>query len=199
MPGACFVCHLKGCEQCSIYLEHLLEDIEQRPSKFSFTRDEILDRIQDVWPQIGTYLTEIGEIDDLLNKIQTLETQHLQVSIPPIAQECSRKLDENSSFRNKVLKPIERPDHWSLHMWKMLEGWHTNPMSVPNAIRDNNDGYFLEEDIDIAAWLSNITADVPHQAFMHQMKAVFGSQLNFEMAFSGFDSNSLIPNHHQTR
>ncbi|KIJ57332.1 hypothetical protein M422DRAFT_238926 [Sphaerobolus stellatus SS14] len=72
-------------------------------------------------------------------------------------------------------------------------------MSIPNAIRDNNDGYFLEEDIDIMAWLSKIATDIPYPAFMHQMKAVFGSPLNFEMAFSGFETNSLIPNLQSTR
>ncbi|KIJ38599.1 hypothetical protein M422DRAFT_258708 [Sphaerobolus stellatus SS14] len=63
-------------------------------------------------------------------------------------------------------------NHWSLHMWNILKGWHTNPMSIPNAIRDNNTGYFLKEDMDVAAWLSKIATDIPHSAFMHQMKAV---------------------------
>ncbi|KIJ52801.1 hypothetical protein M422DRAFT_242722 [Sphaerobolus stellatus SS14] len=44
-------------------------------------------------------------------------------------------------------------------------------MSIPNAIRDDNNSYFLKEDIDVTAWLSKIIADVPHQAFMYQMKA----------------------------
>ncbi|KIJ48677.1 hypothetical protein M422DRAFT_247538 [Sphaerobolus stellatus SS14] len=70
-------------------------------------------------------------------------------------------------------------------------------MSIPNAIRDNDDCYFLKEDVDVAAWLSKITADVPHQVFMHQMKAMFGSHLNFESMFSGFSSNSLTPHHQQ--
>ncbi|KIJ41863.1 hypothetical protein M422DRAFT_255191 [Sphaerobolus stellatus SS14] len=53
-------------------------------------------------------------------------------------------------------------------------------MSVPNALRDNSEGYFLEEDIDVAAWISKIATDIPHPALMHQMKVVFGSPLNFE-------------------
>ncbi|KIJ29967.1 hypothetical protein M422DRAFT_268533 [Sphaerobolus stellatus SS14] len=53
-------------------------------------------------------------------------------------------------------------------------------MSVPNAIRDDNDSYLLEE-----------------EAFIYQMKVVFGSHLNFETLFSGFDSNSLIPSNQQ--
>ncbi|KIJ43687.1 hypothetical protein M422DRAFT_252929 [Sphaerobolus stellatus SS14] len=54
-------------------------------------------------------------------------------------------------------------------------------MSIPNAIRDHDNHYFLKEN-----------------AFMHQMKAVFGSHLNFESIFSGFSSNSLTP-HQQMR
>ncbi|KIJ41866.1 hypothetical protein M422DRAFT_255192 [Sphaerobolus stellatus SS14] len=77
--------------------EHLLEDIEQCPTKFSFLKDEILEHLNEVWPQIGTFITTNGdehkaleeelyqgksdnhqlqgEIDDLQDKIQTLETQ----------------------------------------------------------------------------------------------------------------------------
>ncbi|KIJ51956.1 hypothetical protein M422DRAFT_243528 [Sphaerobolus stellatus SS14] len=72
-------------------------------------------------------------------------------------------------------------------------------MSIPNAIRDNNEGYFLEEDIDIAAWISKVAADIPHTTFMYQLKVVFGSPLNFETVFSGFQSDSLTLNHQSTR
>ncbi|KIJ49031.1 hypothetical protein M422DRAFT_246813 [Sphaerobolus stellatus SS14] len=71
-------------------------------------------------------------------------------------------------------------------------------MSIPNAIRDDNEGYILEEDIDVAAWISKISADIPCPAFMNQMKAVFGSHINFETAFSGFKLDSLTPNHQAT-
>ncbi|KIJ30493.1 hypothetical protein M422DRAFT_267914 [Sphaerobolus stellatus SS14] len=72
-------------------------------------------------------------------------------------------------------------------------------MSVPNAIRDNADGYFLEEDIDVATWLNKIIADNSRPAFMSRMKAVFGSSLAFKTIFSGFDSNSLKPDFQQLR
>ncbi|KIJ52001.1 hypothetical protein M422DRAFT_243576 [Sphaerobolus stellatus SS14] len=68
-------------------------------------------------------------------------------------------------------------------------------MSVPNALRDDNEGYFLEEDIDVAAWISKVWADIPHSAFMEQMKVVFGSRDSFDTAFSGFDKNLLGADH----
>ncbi|KIJ31338.1 hypothetical protein M422DRAFT_267011 [Sphaerobolus stellatus SS14] len=66
-------------------------------------------------------------------------------------------------------------------------------MSVPNAIRDDQDGYFLKEDVDVVAWLNKISANLPHQPFMNHMKAVVGSHINFETTFSGFDSNLFHP------
>ncbi|KIJ24576.1 hypothetical protein M422DRAFT_274595 [Sphaerobolus stellatus SS14] len=107
----------------------------------------------------------------------------------------SRKLFENPSFQNRVRVPDQRPSYWSLYMWNALKEWHTNPMSIPNALRDDQDGYFLEEDIDIAAWISKVTADISRSAFMDQMKAVFGSHVNFDTAFSGFNKNLLIAAH----
>ena len=83
-------------------------------------------------------------------------------------------------------------------MWNALKDWHTNPMSVPNAIRDDSDGYFLEEDIDIAAWISKISSDITRPTFMYQMKVVFGSRIYFDTAFSGFDSNLLRADHETT-
>ncbi|KIJ33254.1 hypothetical protein M422DRAFT_264800 [Sphaerobolus stellatus SS14] len=71
-------------------------------------------------------------------------------------------------------------------------------MSVPNALRDNRDSYFLEEDIDIAAWISKVASDISCPAFMEQMKAVFGSRDNFDTAFSGFTTNLLKPDHEAT-
>ncbi|KIJ28596.1 hypothetical protein M422DRAFT_270099 [Sphaerobolus stellatus SS14] len=110
----------------------------------------------------------------------------------------SRKLFENPSFQNHVMVLEKRPDHWSLYMWNVLKEWHTNPMSVPNALRDNHDGYFLKEDIDVAAWISKVASDISRPAFMEQMKAVFGSRDNFDMAFSGFATNLLKPDHEAT-
>ena len=68
-------------------------------------------------------------------------------------------------------------------------------MSVPNAVRDDEDGNFLDEDIDMAAWISKVSADVTRTAFMDQMKVVFGSRVNFDTAFSGFAPNLLRPDH----
>ncbi|KIJ42653.1 hypothetical protein M422DRAFT_254096 [Sphaerobolus stellatus SS14] len=87
-----------------------------------------------------------------------------------------RKLLEDTSFRNRVLVPNERPDYWSLYMWNALKDWHTNPMSIPNAIRDDSDSYFLEEDIDIAPWISPTPLS----------------------SFSGFPANLLRANHEAT-
>ncbi|KIJ52126.1 hypothetical protein M422DRAFT_243721 [Sphaerobolus stellatus SS14] len=216
MPSACFVYHPKGCERCSEYVEHLLEDMEQCPSKFSFTRDETLDCLQEMWPKLGHYIIDIGdehdtlekelakeksnnnqlqeEIKDLLNKIKVMETQIASLQTTQHSSDQSMTVTSPTDTYSS-----DRPNHWSLHMWKILEGWHTNPMSVPNAIRDDSEGYFLEEDIDVAAWISKISTDIPRSTFMHQMKVVFGSPLNVEMVFSGFEMNSLIPNHHSMR
>ncbi|KIJ27709.1 hypothetical protein M422DRAFT_271065 [Sphaerobolus stellatus SS14] len=110
----------------------------------------------------------------------------------------SQKLFENPSFQNCVQVPEQQPEYWSLYMWNALQEWHTNPMSVPNTLRDNHNSYFLEEDIDVAAWISKVAADISRSAFMDQMKAVFGSRDNFDMAFSGFDTNLLRADHEAT-
>src|ERR1700710_692025 len=59
--GACFAYHPEGCDQCSIYLEHLLEDIDRRPSMYVFTRDEILSGIHEAWPHIWEYIQQLDE------------------------------------------------------------------------------------------------------------------------------------------
>ncbi|KIJ40863.1 hypothetical protein M422DRAFT_256024 [Sphaerobolus stellatus SS14] len=111
------------------------------------------------------------------------------------SRKCPHKLIKDTSFRNCVLIYDERPEYWSLHMWNTLKDWHTNHMSVPNAIRDDSEGYFLEEDVDVAIWISKISSDIYRPTFLNQMKVVFGSRLNFKTAFSGFPSNLLRPNH----
>ncbi|KIJ48014.1 hypothetical protein M422DRAFT_248165 [Sphaerobolus stellatus SS14] len=63
-------------------------------------------------------------------------------------------------------------------------------MSVPNTIRDDPDSYFLKEDVDVVAWL---IADIPHPAFMHQMKVIFGSRLNFETILTRWITDSSTP------
>ncbi|KIJ47321.1 hypothetical protein M422DRAFT_249170 [Sphaerobolus stellatus SS14] len=233
VPSACFIYHHTGCDQCSAYVEHLLADMEHYPSKFSFSRDETLGCLQEAWPKLGQYITNIGDECNAAEKelIKVLETQIMSLQTNPQVGDqsimvtsptdayssdisphslaspetqtyscrCPRKLIEDSSFRNHVLLYDEQPDYWSLHMWNILKDWHTNPMSVPNAIRDDSDGYFLEEDVDIVAWISKVSSDISHPTFMHQMKVVFGSRLNFETAFSGFPLNLLCPNHQASR
>ncbi|KIJ55037.1 hypothetical protein M422DRAFT_241123 [Sphaerobolus stellatus SS14] len=210
---ACFVFHPKGCNQCSTYVEHLLADIEQHPAKFSFTKDEIMDGLQEAWPHEKADNHRLrGKMNDLNEKVQELEARLMSLQPSTTTSERSTMLTspadnspavgsahplampvKNEDFRNRVLKPGVRPNHWSLHMWQALVGWQKNPMSVPNAIRDDAKGYFLEEDIDVAAWLNKIIANNSRPAFMSRMKAVFGSSLAFETIFSGFDSNSLKP------
>ncbi|KIJ31314.1 hypothetical protein M422DRAFT_267125 [Sphaerobolus stellatus SS14] len=206
--GACFVYHPEGCDQCSIYLEHLLEDIERRPSMYIFTKDEILSGLNEAWPHIWEYIQQLDEShatferelydetaanrwlcdenEDLHAQIITLETRIESLQPPSLSERIlaptpttesptgshhlttpvkasysrkqSHKLDENEDFWNKVRKYDSRPDHWSLYMWTALVGWHQNPMSVPNALREDNDGYFLEQNVDVAAWLTKVIA-----------------------------------------
>ncbi|KIJ29693.1 hypothetical protein M422DRAFT_268817 [Sphaerobolus stellatus SS14] len=216
--GACFVYHPEGCSRCSGYLEHLLEDISQHPSKFSFSRDEILDRIHEAWPHITEYIRDLdvsratlekeldiekadnrrlcSEMDDLDKKIQELEARilSLQPKTPADNQAIPATSTTDISSSDVGPHPL-RPDYWSLYMWNAVNDWHTNPMSVPNALRDDGEGYFLEEDIDVAVWISKVAVDVSHPAFMEQMKVVFGSRDNFDMAFSGFTMNLLRVDH----
>ncbi|KIJ37904.1 hypothetical protein M422DRAFT_259520 [Sphaerobolus stellatus SS14] len=72
-------------------------------------------------------------------------------------------------------------------------------MSIPNAIRDNSDSYFLEEDVDITVWISKIAVDISRLAFMAQMKTVFRSHDNFDTAFSGFSKDLLQGSHQQSQ
>ncbi|KIJ24452.1 hypothetical protein M422DRAFT_274762 [Sphaerobolus stellatus SS14] len=221
----------------------------ERPARFSFARDEILDGIHEAWPHITEYIRDLdvshstlekeldlektdnrrlqSKLDTLNERIQELEARLESLQPKPTtgdqsitvasttdisssdvgphplsspgdrtySRKRSRKLFENPSFQNRVMVPEKRPDYWSLYMWNAVKEWHTNPMSVPNVLRDNNEGYFLEEDIDVAAWISKVSADIPRSAFMEQMKVVFGSCDNFDTAFSGFDKNLLGADH----
>ncbi|KIJ53300.1 hypothetical protein M422DRAFT_242449 [Sphaerobolus stellatus SS14] len=192
--GACFIYHPEGCDRCSSYLEHLLEDIEQRPSKFSFSKDEIMDGIHEAWPHISEYikvLDELHENEDLQERILELEAQVTTESPTGSAHPLTSPV--TASYSRK------RSHHWSLHMWQALVGWHKNPMSIPNTLREDTAGYFLEEDVDVAAWLNKVSDNLPRQAIMNRMKAVFGSCINFETAFSGFNSNLLCPAFQQTQ
>ncbi|KIJ36784.1 hypothetical protein M422DRAFT_260880 [Sphaerobolus stellatus SS14] len=226
--GACFVYHPEGCNQCSIYLEHLLEDIERCPSMYVFTRDEILSGINETWPHIETAVNHRlhDENEDLRAQIIKLETrieslqptslsERIMAPTPttesPIgsqalttpvkvsySRKCARKLDENKDFLNKVRKYDSRPDHWSLYMWTALVGWHQNPMSVPNVLREDNKGYFLEQDVDVAAWLTKVIGELPRQAVMLRMKGIFGSRTNFETACYRFDPNLFCAEMHRS-
>ncbi|KIJ54130.1 hypothetical protein M422DRAFT_241386 [Sphaerobolus stellatus SS14] len=147
-----------------------------------------------------------SELDTLDERIQELEAQLESLQPKPTMGDqsitaasttdiSSSDLFENPSFQNRVMVPEKRPDYWSLYMWNAVKEWHTNPMSVPNALRDDSEGYFLKEDIDVAAWISKVAADISRPAFMEQMKVVFGSHDNFDTAFSGFDKNLLGAEH----
>ncbi|KIJ39459.1 hypothetical protein M422DRAFT_257780 [Sphaerobolus stellatus SS14] len=107
--GACFVYHPEGCDHCSSYLEHLLEDIKRCPSTFAFTKDEILDGLNEVWPHIGEYIQNLDvsratfekelyeetadnhwlrdENEDLRAQILILETQ-IESLQTPVFSEC---------------------------------------------------------------------------------------------------------------
>ncbi|KIJ49043.1 hypothetical protein M422DRAFT_246830 [Sphaerobolus stellatus SS14] len=100
-----------------------------------------------------------SQIDDLDETIQELEarilslqqktlraTNHYRSPLQPTSQH-QMSLFENPSFQNRVRVLEQQPDYWSLYMWNALKEWHTNPMSVPNALRDDHDSYFLEEDL----------------------------------------------------
>ncbi|KIJ48010.1 hypothetical protein M422DRAFT_248158 [Sphaerobolus stellatus SS14] len=247
--GACFTYHPEECDQCSIYLEHLLGDIKRRPSMYVFTRDEILSGINEAWLHISEYIQQLDEAratferelyeetannhqlsdenEDLRAQIIKLET-HIESLQPPSLGECiiaptpttesptssqalttpvkasysrkrARKLDKNEDFLNKVRKYDSQPDHWSLYMWTALVGWHQNPMSVPNALREDSEGYFLEQYVDVTAWLTKVIGELPCQAVMLCMKGIFGSRTNFETACYGFDPNLFCAEMHRSR
>ncbi|KIJ55727.1 hypothetical protein M422DRAFT_240346 [Sphaerobolus stellatus SS14] len=227
--GACFVYHPKGCEQCSTYVEHLLADISERPSKYSFEKEEILNNLHEAWPHIKKADTHQlrSELSDLQEKIQLLEAQvqSLQsnlstgdqntvatmttdisssdVDMHPLAspsdgkysRKHSHKAYESNGFLNYMQVHDTRPTHWSLYMWNTLKEWYVNPMSIPNALRDDRDGYFFEEDVDVMAWMNKISADIYRPAFNIQMKAVFGSRDKFDTAFSGLSLSLLRADH----
>ncbi|KIJ24395.1 hypothetical protein M422DRAFT_254723 [Sphaerobolus stellatus SS14] len=208
--------------------EHLLEDIARCPSTFAFTKDKILDGLNEVWPHIGEYIQNLDESrvtfekelyeetadncqlqdenEDLRAQILILEARVASLQPHTLSERImtphpttESPTNENEDFWNKVQKYDTQPEHWSLHMWQALVGWHRNPMSVPNALREDGDSYFLEEGIDVAAWLNKVIGELPCQAIMVRMKAIFGSRINFETVFSGFDPNLLCTEMHQTR
>ncbi|KIJ28082.1 hypothetical protein M422DRAFT_270660 [Sphaerobolus stellatus SS14] len=117
--------------------------------------------------------------------------EHLLEDIKRCPSTFAFAKDEILDGLNEAWPHIGKYYHWSLHMWQALVGWHKNPMSVPNALREDSDGYFLKEDIDIAAWLNKVIGEIPRQAIMIRVKAIFGNRINFETVFSGSDPNLL--------
>ncbi|KIJ40878.1 hypothetical protein M422DRAFT_256049 [Sphaerobolus stellatus SS14] len=49
-------------QQARLYLEQLLEDIARRPSTFAFTKDEILNGLNEAWSHIGEYIQSLDEL-----------------------------------------------------------------------------------------------------------------------------------------
>ncbi|KIJ33925.1 hypothetical protein M422DRAFT_264063 [Sphaerobolus stellatus SS14] len=179
---------------------------------YVFTRDEILSGINEAWPHIWEYIQQLDEsratfekelyeetatnhwLEHIIAPTSTTESPTSSQALTTLvkvsySRKCARKLDKNEDFLNKVRKYDSRPEHWSLYMWTALRGWHQNPMSVPNALREDNDGYFLEQDVDVAAWLTKVIGELPRLAIMLRMKGMFGSHTNFETACYGFNPN----------
>ncbi|KIJ27460.1 hypothetical protein M422DRAFT_271372 [Sphaerobolus stellatus SS14] len=225
VSGACFVYHPKGDEildqiheawpHVSRYITKIDDEratLEKELFQEKSDNHQLCDDLDDLKERIQELETQLSSLQssNTVSERSTALTSptdyspavgsaHPLSSPIKVTYSCkrSRKLDENADFGNRVLKPEEQPDHWSLHMWQALLGWHKNPMSVPNTIRNDPNSYFLKEDVDIAAWLNKIIADNSCSAFMHRMKSVFGSRFNFETIFSEFDSNLLRPDFQQ--
>ncbi|KIJ34226.1 hypothetical protein M422DRAFT_263716 [Sphaerobolus stellatus SS14] len=179
-------------------------DLEKTDNRRLRSKLDTLDeRIQELEARLLSLQPKTTTGDQSITAASTTDISSSDVSQHPLVSpgdrnySCkhSRKLFENPSFQNHVQVPEKRPDDWSLYMWNAVNEWHTNPMSVPNALRDDNEGYFLEEDIDVAVWISKVSVDISRSAFMDQMKAVFGSRDNFDTAFSGFNRNLLRADH----
>ncbi|KIJ24276.1 hypothetical protein M422DRAFT_274984 [Sphaerobolus stellatus SS14] len=105
IPSACFVYHPTGCDQCLGYVEHLLVDMENCPSKFSFTRDETLDHLQEAWPKLGQYITDIGDEHDAAEKELAEEKQDQGPG------DSNHKSPNNST--NIGPHPLASPETWT--------------------------------------------------------------------------------------
>ncbi|KIJ28617.1 hypothetical protein M422DRAFT_270122 [Sphaerobolus stellatus SS14] len=61
-------------------------------------------------------------------------------------------------------------------------------MSIPNAVRDDYESYFLKEELDVAAWLSKRVSDIPQAVFMDRMKTSKHSAHTPQLAKAGESS-----------
>ncbi|KIJ41236.1 hypothetical protein M422DRAFT_255740 [Sphaerobolus stellatus SS14] len=217
--------HNENCIEVSAVYEHLLEDIERRPSTFAFTKDEILDGLNEVWPHIGKYIQNLDvlraafekelyeetanncqlrdENEDLQAQILILETQIESLQTPTFS-ECISTPPPTTESPLGSNPPLASPvkvqySHKRSRKLDKNEDFRNKVGTVTNALREDSDRYFLKEDVDVTAWLNKVIGELPCQAIMLRMKDVFGNHMNFEMVFSGFDPNLLCAEMHHTR
>ncbi|KIJ32585.1 hypothetical protein M422DRAFT_265608 [Sphaerobolus stellatus SS14] len=269
--GACFVYHPEGCDQCSIYLEHLREDIERRPFMYVFTKDEILSGLNDTWPHIREYIQQLDEAratfkrelydetainhrlrnenKDLRAQIITLETRLESLQPPSLSERIlvPTPTTESPTGSHPLTTPLtqeEEPEGaclpvflYAVRIPRLLPGVPTGVLvgreertsrarpeiggkkiaweylaemmesqcewlsGLPDTSFNvyDNEGYFLEQDVDVAAWLTKVIGELPRQAVMLHMKDVFGSRTNFDTACIGFDLNLFCAELHRSR
>ncbi|KIJ38534.1 hypothetical protein M422DRAFT_258905 [Sphaerobolus stellatus SS14] len=147
--------------------------------------DTLDERIQELESQLASLQPKPPTSDQSLTATSTTDISSSDVGPHPL----SSPGDRNYSRCGKATRSLV-----AIHV-ECRQGMAYQPMSVPNALRDDSEGYFLEEDIDVAVWISKVCADISHPAFMEQMKVVFGSRDSFDTAFSGFDRNLLGADH----
>ncbi|KIJ46742.1 hypothetical protein M422DRAFT_249911 [Sphaerobolus stellatus SS14] len=98
--------------------------------------DDLKERIQELEAQLSslqlsTTISEHSLTHTTPTSYQTPVGSNHPLSSPAkvtYSQKHARKLDENEDFRNCILKPDVRPDHWSLHMCKPF-GFDSNSLN----------------------------------------------------------------------